>query len=147
MPEIFTRWRRPPKNPEVNSGESITEEAGSIPFPELVKLSIAQGERNRQWKARNFDAVDERDNLDGYQPIPYKEDELDLADRRKAVAARLRRTKAEYDQALEAQKALEADPEAADEPEDDGEGQMTLPGAETSPEPAVAAPGKKKGKG
>lgn len=58
--EVFTRYKRPKKTPEVNSGEIVTEAAGYIPADVQIQDMIAAGVRLGEYRREMYDfAADE----------------------------------------------------------------------------------------
>lgn len=102
-----TAYNRPPKTPEVNSGETLVEIAGYIPAQKRIENMILAGQRLVDYRKSQFD-------FEGVEKIDYDFNDpsrslnFDVADATQiklSVTERLKRSQKRQEASLEAEKA------------------------------------------
>ena len=53
--EVFTKWKRPKPDKEINSGEQVTETAGYIPADIQIEDMLAAGMRLGEYRREMYD--------------------------------------------------------------------------------------------
>lgn len=77
--DIYTKYKRPKKEPEINSGELVTEQAGYIPAQVQIQAFIAAGARLNEYRKEYYDfGPDDSDDID--LDVPVRSPGVDLAE-------------------------------------------------------------------
>lgn len=106
--ETYTKYKRPKPDPEVNSGEQITETAGYIPADVQITDMIQAGFRLGEYRREMYDFGAEEEVPDDMEPLPYGSDIQTVEAKAMEVEARLQEAQALLLKAEEEKKALEA---------------------------------------
>jgi hypothetical protein len=77
-PNFYRRWDRPPRNGEVNNGDSLVESAGYIPEKKRIESILLAGKKLLQARQDRFDFPDGDGNFDDLDPT--RSGDYDLAD-------------------------------------------------------------------
>lgn len=69
VPEVYTKYKRPKADPEVNSGEQITEMAGYIPADVQIEDMLAAGMRLGEYRREMYDFSADEEVPDDYMDV------------------------------------------------------------------------------